>query len=290
MPVDSMQTMTISPVSRPAQMRNQMTWMNARQNQDELLETRDECSSVFTARLDVCVRLSDAPHDPDFGEDFADGFVDPLEIGSSIDPNPWFPLIQGYQWTYEATFEEDGEEITETIIVSVTDKVKMIEGVACLVVNDIVVVDDQVIEDTDDWIAQDVDGNLYYCGEVSRNYEAFDGDDPEDAELVDLEGSWKSGRDDAKAGLLMPNSPQVGDVLRQEIAWADAEDVIEILSLTGDETTSVASCDGQCLVTLDFSPLDPGAIEHKYYASGIGMIVEVKPDDDERLELIDFSM
>lgn len=255
----------------------------------ELAETSQECSGVFAARLEVCDALDDAAHVPDFGEDYADNFVDPLQIGETIDPNPWFPLVQNNYWVYEGTFEEDGESVTEIITVTVTSEVKIIEGIACLVVTDVAQEDGEVVESTEDWYAQDVAGNIWYCGEISRNFESFDGDDPEEPELVDTEGSWKAGRDDAQAGILFPADPIVGDVIRQELAWTDAEDVIEILSLEGDEATSVASCNGQCLVTRDFTPLEPEANENKYFASGIGLIVETNPDEDERVELIEFQ-
>lgn len=256
----------------------------------EVAGASEECSEVFSARLEVCEALGDAPHDPEFGEDHAASFVDPLQIGITVDPNPWFPLVQGNVWIYEGTFDEDGEEVTETITVTVTDQVKVIEGITCLVVIDVAEEDGEVVESTADWFAQDVDGNLWYCGEISRNFESFEGDDPEDPELVDIEGSWKSGREDAQAGILFPADPVVGDVIRQELAWTDAEDVIEILSLEGDESTAVASCNGQCLVTRDFSPLEPGVNENKYFVRGIGLILETIPGEDERVELIDFQL
>ncbi len=256
----------------------------------ELIAASEDCGEVFAARLEICDALGDIAHDPNFGEDHSDNFVDPLQIGISIDPNPWFPLVQGNVWVYEGTFEEDGEEITETITVTVTDQVKVIEGITCLVVMDVAEVDGRVIESTADWYAQDVSGNLWYCGEISRNFETFAGDVPEDPELVDLEGSWKSGREDAQAGILFPAEPVVGDILRQELAWTDAEDVIEILSLEGDESTAVAVCNGACLVTRDFTPLEPGVNENKYFVSGIGLIVETIPDEDQRIELISFQL
>ena len=65
--------------------------------------------------------------------------------------------------------------------------------------------------------------------------------------------------------------------------------MIEIESLTGSESTDAASCEETCLVTLDYTPLEPGGLENKYYAPGIGMIVETKPDTTERVELIEFN-
>jgi len=247
---------------------------------DELDDGGEECGEVFAARLDLCEALDDATHEPPFGLAFASDFVDPTQIGVTVAPNPYFPLVAGNRWTYEDAEEE--------IIVEVLDETKLIDGITCVTVNDIVTEDGDVIEDTDDWYAQDTDGNVWYCGEISENFEVFDGDMPEEAELVDLDGSWKHGRDAAKAGLLLPFTPEIGDVIRQEVKLTDAEDVIEILSLTATESAPGGSCAGNCLQTADFTPLEPGALEHKFYAPGVGMIVEVKPDTGERLELMEF--
>ena len=126
---------------------------------------------------------------------------------------------------------------------TVTESTKLIEGVTCLVVNDLVEEDGLPIEDTDDWYAQDVDGNVWYCGEIAQNFEVFEGDDPEEAELVDVDGSWKTGRDGAQPGIIMLASPQVGDVYRQELALGEAEDAARVISTTGSATVPAASCD-----------------------------------------------
>lgn len=256
---------------------------------EEQEETLEECAEVFDARLTLCDLLGDAVYEPDFGEDYAGNFVDPTEIGDTVAVNPWFPLVEGNTWVYEATIDDDGEEITETTTVIVRSETKLIEGVTCVVVNDIVEEDGQLIEDTDDWFAQDIDGNVWYCGEISKNFEYFDGDEPEEMELVDIEGSWKAGRDGGKAGILVPINPQVGDVLRNEVLYGEAEDVIEVLSLTGDEATEAASCDGACYVAREFTPLEPEDNEETYYKAGIGVILEVDTEAEERNELISFT-
>ncbi|MCZ6856165.1 MAG: hypothetical protein O7G86_19785 [Gammaproteobacteria bacterium] len=258
--------------------------------EDDLAENREECADVLEARLEVCEALDDAVHEPEFGEDYAGNFVDPLLIGNGVAVNPYFPLVQGNRWTYEGTSidEDDGEEVTETIVVTVTNKTKLIDGITCLVVNDTNKEDGEVIEDTDDWFAQDLEGNVWYCGEISREYELFDGDEPEIPELVDIEGSWKAGREGSKAGMLIPFAPEPGDVIRQEVAYGEAEDVVEIVSLSASESAPGGSCTDNCLHTIDFTPLEPDTKENKYYAPGIGLIVEVDPDTGERVELLEF--
>lgn len=235
------------------------------------------CSEQYQARRDLCGDLGEAPYDPDF--DPAD-FVDPLEIGDGVAPNPYFPLVPGTQLVYEG-----GDEI---ITVTVTKKTKLIEGVTCLVVNDLVEEDGQAIEDTDDWYAQDRDGNVWYCGESVQNFEIFEGDDPEKAELVDVEGSWKTGRDHARPGIQMFASPQVGDLYRQEIALGDAEDAAEVIETRGSARVPAASCHKDCVVTREFTPIEPGNEGNKYYAPGIGLILEEQ--GGARTELVEINM
>jgi hypothetical protein len=253
-------------------------------------EAYRECRDVFRARKDLCNAVGEEPYDPPFGEEYVDSFVNPLDIGNSVTPNPYFPLTQGNKWVYEGTsINDEGEEETETIVVTVKEETKLIEGVTCVTVNDIVVINDVVVEDTDDWYAQDVSGNVWYCGEIVLNYELFEGDNPLEPEITDIDGSWKAGRNGAKAGISLPFSPTVGEFYRQEVDWGIAEDVIEVIDVNGTETSPAGSCNNDCLVTYDFTPLDTNANENKYYAPGIGRILEVDLNNGDRVELIEFT-
>lgn len=259
---------------------------DARAGYDEVLE---ECAAIQAAQIDTCAATSDAAHTPDFGPQFAANFVDPMQIGQSETPNSWFPLVQGNQWVYEGSFDEDGETVTETITVTVLNELKMIDGIMCVVVQDVVEIDGELIEDTDDWFAQDVDGNVWYCGEEVKDYETFDDDEPPLPELISDDGSFKAGRDGDKGGVLLPQTPVVGDIFRQELSVGNAEDIIEVIAVDGDEMAVAAACNAACLVTHDFSPLDPEANENKYYSPGIGLVVEIDLNSGDRVELIEFT-
>ncbi|MCP5180132.1 MAG: hypothetical protein H6993_15050 [Pseudomonadales bacterium] len=257
---------------------------------ETLGEGDEECTDILDARLTLCESLNDAAHVPAFGTAYADRFVDPLQIGVTVETNPYFPLTQGNTWDYEGTFTEDGEEVTENIHIEVLNRTKLIDGITCVVVRDTVTVDDELVEDTDDWFAQDVDGNVWYCGEEVKDYETFEDDVPPEPELVSNDGSFKAGRDGAEPGISLPGIAEVGAIFRQENDIANAEDIIEILSTTGSETAAAASCDGNCMVTRDTSPLDPDVEENKYYLPGVGKIVEIKVGTDQRVELIDYNV
>jgi hypothetical protein len=167
------------------------------------------------------------------------------------------------------------------------------------VLRDVASEEGQVVEDTDDWLAQATNGDVHYCGEISMNFEYFDGDNPPEAELVDVGGSWKTGRDDAKPGIIMfAPLPAVGTVYRQEFALGNAEDVAEVLSNTYGYGThpdldqfvpaALANqyCNNDCVVTRDFTPVEPDAEERKYYAPGIGLFLEVDMTTGDTVQLV----
>lgn len=229
---------------------------------DEFEEQTEECSSILDARTDFCEDFGESRYEVTLE---AANFVNPSDIGSTVDPNPFFPLVQGYRWTYEG----DGE----TIQVEVTDEVIEINGIPSVVVNDRVTEGGETIEDTNDYFAQDTDGNVWYMGEISFNYE--------DGRVADIEGSWNAGEDGAQVGILMPASPMVGTFLRQEYLQSEAEDVGEIIDTEASESVPAASCAGTCLVIRDYTPLEPDTNEHKYYAPGIGLILEIDLSEAE---------
>lgn len=231
------------------------------------------CGEQLGARLALCRATGEGRYDPpEFRR--PGNFVDPLEIGRSVRPNPFFPLVPGSQWVYRG-----GGEVTT---VEVLAERKVIAGVPCITVHDVVEEDGVVIEDTLDWYAQQEDGTVWYCGELSQELEG--------GELVSLEGSWRAGRDRARAGVIMEASPRVGDVYRQEFALGEAEDAAEVLSLTGSATVPATSCEGSCLLTRDFTPLEPEAREDKSYAPGVGLVLEVDRETGERNELVRFRI
>ncbi len=238
--------------------------------ENALDESRSECREQFKARREICEVLGEAPYDPRIDPA---RFVDPTEIGKSIAPNPYFPLVAGRTWVYRS-----GDE---TITVVVTGKTREILGVRCAVVSDVVKENGQVIEDTVDWFCQDIQGNVWYFGELSKEFE--------DGQLRSLEGSWEAGVDSAKAGFIMLAQPVVGRLYRQEFSLGNAEDVAQVISLTGSATVPAARCANNCLVTQDSAPLSPGSVEHKYYAPGIGLILEVNPETGRRTELVQFT-
>src|SRR5205085_9855166 len=86
-------------------------------------------------------------------------------------------------------------------------------------------------------------------------------------------GSWQAGRDGAKAGIYMPAHPQVGESGRQEYYKGQAEDHFRVLSLHARVAVPDVSSRA-ALLTEEWTPLEPGVLDHKLYVRGIGNVLE----------------
>ena len=188
--------------------------------------------------------------------------------------NIYFPLIPGTVYTYIAQTGDGSEDI----VVSVLSETKIVAGVQCTVVRDIVSVDGQAIEDTHDWYAQDIDGNVWYMGEDVSNYE--------NGKLVDKEGSFESGIDGAKPGIIMLAHPVLEMPYRQEYYFGTAEDWGKVVAKGVSVTVPFGTFEN-CIKTADWNGVEPDApVEYKYYAPGIGVVKEEAEDGSEVVELI----
>ncbi len=193
--------------------------------------------------------------------------IDPDNFISGVD-HEYFPLTPGTVYTYK-TETEDG---TETTTVTVTDETVVIMDVTCMIVNDKVEQDGELIENTNDWYAQDRDGNVWYMGEYSEEWE--------DGQLDNTNGSWEAGVDDAYPGIIMPENPILGIPYRQEYYYKKAEDWGKIVEFGVTVETPYGTYTN-CMKTQDWNALEPDVIENKYYAPGVGAVKEEVVDDEE---------
>lgn len=184
--------------------------------------------------------------------------IDPANFVSVVD-NPYFPLSPGTKMVFEGE-TADGHERIE---VFVTHETKQVMGVTCIVVRDTVWIDGELAEDTYDWYAQDKEGNVWYFGEEVKDYAS--------GVVVSTAGSWEAGVDGALPGIVMYADPQLGVEYRQEYYAGEAEDMGKLISLNESITVPYGSFEG-CLVTEDWTPLEPGFVEHKTYCPGIGTV------------------
>lgn len=197
--------------------------------------------------------------------------VDPNNFVTQI-TNHYFPLAPGTTYRFLAVRGSD----TTVNKVTVTRETKNILDVACVVVADTVWEKGDMTEATYDWYAQDKSGNVWYFGEDTKQYDH--------GKLVGTEGSWMAGEDNAYPGTIMKAYPVPGDTYQQEYLKGEAEDMASVASLT-DSVTVPYGTFTNCLMTPEWSPLEPGIVEHKYYASGVGLILIIE-SDGLRVELV----
>ena len=107
--------------------------------------------------------------------------------------------------------------------------------------------------------------------------------------MKNTEGSWQSGRAGAKPGIFMPAHPRVGDSFRQEFLKGHAEDHFRVLSLRAHVRSPYVTSK-HALLTKEWTPLEPGTIDHKFYVRGIGTVLEqTVKGGDERNVLVSVS-
>jgi hypothetical protein len=208
----------------------------------------------------------------------------PFELANFTTPllidNPYSPMLPGLRVVFSEVSVD--ECVTDEVLVTADSKTDFIgdyTGLEARVVLDRAWLDadcdggrDVLLEDTFDWYAQDDAGNVWYVGEDTTAYEYDD-----EGNLIgsSKEGSWQAGTDGAVAGLIMLAEPSPGDFYQQEFAADTAEDAAKVVGTDREVTTGLGTFTG-CLVTKEWSPLSPGAIEHKYYCPDTGGLVLVR--------------
>ena len=187
--------------------------------------------------------------------------LDPADFRSTSD-HPYFPIEPGQRWTYR---EVDADGTVVQVVVTVSSETKLLaNGVEAAIVRDTVTEDGIPIEDTKDWFAQDSDGNVWYLGEDTAEFE--------DGKLSSREGSFEAGVDGALPGIIMPADPEPGMTYRQEYYAGEAEDNGAILALDQQAEVPAGHYD-DAILTADTIALEPDVLEYKLYAPGVGLVL-----------------
>lgn len=230
--------------------------------EDALEQALDEADDQHAARLQACQLLGQGAYNP---------HVDPDDFSADV-TNTYFPLVPGRTLVYQKTTAGGVERLVSTTLEETVE----IGGVECRQLHEVETLDDETVEDTIDFFAQKENGNVFYFGEVTQVFE--------DGFLESLGGSWRFGKDGAKPGIQMLGNPRVQDAYRQEFLIGEAEDIGKVVAV--DQTVQVPAGTFQhCVKTRDWTPIEPGNFEFKYYAPGVGLVLEVDPANGERLEL-----
>jgi hypothetical protein len=161
-------------------------------------------------------------------------------------------------------------------------RTKTILGVKTTVVHDVVRVHGRPEEVTDDYYAQDRHANVWYFGEATKTLDKH-------GHTVSTEGSFQAGRHGARAGVLIPGHPKVGQAARQEFFKGQAEDHFKILDRNARVSVPFVSS-RHALRTKEWTPLEPKVVDNKYYVRGIGTVLESAVKGPvERLKLISYK-
>jgi hypothetical protein len=188
-------------------------------------------------------------------------------------------MAVGSRWVYRET---DSEGTVQKVVVTVTHRTKRIaNGIEARVVHDVVTEKGVPTEVTDDWYAQDADGNIWYLGEDTTEYE--------NGKPVSSSGSFEAGVDGAEPGVVLPAEPQPGMTYRQEYYEGEAEDQGTIIAL-GEQAEVPAGHYEDVLMTRDTNPLEPKVLEFKFYAPGVGPVLATTVSGgSDREELLSFK-
>jgi len=205
--------------------------------------------------------------------------VDPADFSPNIDNRQW-PMTVGSRWVYRVTDMETGS--VERQVITATGRTKvMADGVRARVVRDVVTDRGKPVEITEDWYAQDREGNVWYFGEDTT---AFKHGRPTD------NGTWQAGVGGAMPGVALAARPKVGLSYREEYSKGVAEDQSRILALNAQAQVRAGHYEHVVLAE-DFSPIEPGVSELKFYAKGSGqavLAIDVSGGSD-REELIKYT-
>jgi hypothetical protein len=193
----------------------------------------------------------------------------PASTFSARVDNPWFPLRPGTRYVY--TGVKDGKPSRD--VVAVTRRTRTIAGVPCVAVDDRLYLRGRLEERTTDWYSQDTAGNVWYLGEATAELDAR-------GRVTSTEGSWLAGVGGARAGIFMPADPRVGASGRQEYLRGHAEDHFRVVARLG----------ANAVLTKEWTPLEPGVLDHKLYVRGVGTVLEqTEKGGDERNELVSIT-
>ncbi len=190
--------------------------------------------------------------------------LDPADFTTRID-NPYWPMRPGTRWIY---VETDREGLRRRDVVTVTHRTKTVaDGVTARVVRDVATEDGKLVEATDDWYAQDKDGNVWYLGEATTEYEH--------GRPKSTAGSFEAGVNGAQPGIIMAAAPKPGLRYRQEYSKGQAEDAGVVMSVDERVQVPYRFFPRRVLMTKDVNRLEAADVEFKFYARGVGPVLAI---------------
>ncbi|MDQ2708232.1 MAG: hypothetical protein M3Z25_11590 [Actinomycetota bacterium] len=202
-------------------------------------------------------------------------FSDPTKIS-----NTFLPYPVGTQLTYEGTaISEDEGTIKRRFVQTVTDLTKPIMGVRTVVVWDQDFDNDQLKESELAFFGQADNGDVWYFGEYPESYE--------NGRLAETP-TWIAGIAGAHPGIAMKATAELGSPSYSQgfspvVPWTDRSR----LSQVGVKDCVPQGCNSNMIVIDEFNREEPGAIQQKYYAPGVGNTrTNSMGTNNEKLQLV----
>ncbi|GAB2886006.1 hypothetical protein [Nocardioides pacificus] len=196
--------------------------------------------------------------------------------------NPWLALEPGTVWTYAVVDPTSSAPRELTMTMSVGERTRSVAGIDATVVEETLL--DQTGEtlaERERWLAEDADGNVWLLGRSSS------GDD-EDAwgSWWAGGGAWEAGVAGARAGLVMPAEPRVGDGFREGLADGAPDVRVRIVDLDAAVDVPAGDFTG-ALETEVTSVGEQTGTSTTWYAAGTGLLAEqVVAGGVRRIELV----
>jgi hypothetical protein len=197
------------------------------------------------------------------------------------DRNRYLPLKPGNQYVYQGRANRGGGPLPHTIVFTVTDLTKVIDGVRARVLWDVDKNVDTIQETELSFFAEDTKGNIWLMGEYPEEYDngVFKG----------APVTWLSGIVGSKAGVQVPADPKLSGPsyiqgLAPEVGFFDcAKDIVRY----GSSQCVPVGCFNNLYVTEEWNPNDPlGGFQTKTYAPHVGNISIGAVDDPEGETLV----
>jgi hypothetical protein len=188
--------------------------------------------------------------------------------------NTFFPLTPGEQFVYEGVTNSGGVLTDHQVLFTVTDIVRVINGVKCVVVWDQDISEGVLREAELAFFAQDKYGNVWSLGEYPELYE--------NEVFIGAPDTWINGTSDAQGGVHMLASPRehTQPYVQGIVPSIEFHDVAQITD-TGGTLVVGSTTYTNVLSTQEWNPDEPDVRQGKFYAPDVGIVQITAINDPE---------
>jgi ketosteroid isomerase-like protein len=178
--------------------------------------------------------------------------------------SPYFPLRPGTEFTYRGTVRENGRTMPHVVTFTVTDLVKLVDGVQTVVAWDRDFIDGKLAEQELAFFATDDEGNVWNFGEYPEEYAA--------GKVTGAPSTWIRGVGGAYGGIHVLGNPGLTmQYLEGKVAAIDFWDVSRVVRLGGSSCEPLR-CFKNVETVNEWSPNATDGIQVKFYAKGAGLV------------------